>query len=510
MESTEEIEKIGQNYIIKEIIGSGFSADVFHVIENETGKEYAAKVFNVERKSDCDNEINVINILKEDNNPYIIKIKESGEGDIIRKNKPKINTKYYILEYASFGNIFDYIFWRKSGFGEFYSKVIFSKIVEGVKFCHDHNICHRDLKLENTTSYKQIISFFYYLFYNLNWLNDNILLTDDFCPKISDFGFACINAPNLKDKLGTSVYKPPEIRQGKRYDGKKADIFCLGSILIILVSGKRGFIKARILDKYYQYIFQKNEKLYWQLVEPNMNQVKLSSEFKDLYIKMITYEPDKRITAEEILNHPWFNEITEIKKNPEKMEEIEKDIKSKFTDVEEIVKKANKKELEKKINANKENKGASDTRSIKVEKIYFNDNQKPEIIDTCMNMNNCIIIKNLLNPVDFMNSLHNQLLNEFGSICLIEDDKEKLELNVFFEEEEEKEEIPEEIKEELKKLGINEDMEDDERLIELTIEIKLYKYNDDYILRFIQKKGDRYYFLDKYAIISKLVENIIS
>ena len=192
------------------------------------------------------------------------------------------------------------------------------------------------------------------------------------------------------------------------------------------------------------------------------------------------------------------------------MEEIEKDIKSKFTDVEEIVKKANKKELEKKINANKENKGASDTSSIKVEKIYFNDNQKPEIIDTCMNMNNCIIIKNLLNPVDFMNSLHNQLINEFGSICLIEDDKEKLELNVFFEEEEEKEEIPEEIKEELKKLGINEDMEDDERLIELTIEIKLYKYNDDYILRFIQKKGDRYYFLDKYAIISKLVENIIS
>ena len=487
MESTEEIEKIGQNYIIKEIIGSGFSADVFHVIEKETWKEYAAKVFNVERKSDCDNEINVINILKEDNNPYIIKIKESGEGDIIRKNKPKINTKYYILEYASFGNIFDYIFWRKSGFGELDSKVIFSKIVEGVKFCHDHNICHRDLKLEN------------------------ILLTDDFCPKISDFGFACINAPNLKDKLGTSVYKPPEIRQGKRYDGKKADIFCLGSILMILVSGIRGFMKAQTFDKYYKNIFQENIKLYWKLVEPNIKEIKqLSPEFKDLYIRMITYDPNKRITAEEILNHPWFNELKEIEKNPEKMKEIEQDIKNKFTELEETVKNANKKELEKNKNKNNENEGSSGTRGIKDEKICFNDNHKPEVIDTYMNMNNCIKIKNLLNPVDFMNSFYNQIIKTFGDNCLIEIDDEKLKLNVMFEEGEEKEEIPEEIKDELKKIGINEDMEDNERIIEITIEIKLYKCYDDYILRFIQEKGDRYYFLDKYETISKLVENIIS
>ena len=79
-----------------------------------------------------------------------------------------------------------------------------------------------------------------------------------------------------------------------------------------------------------------------------------------------------------------------------------------------------------------------------------------------------------------------------------------------FEEEEEKKEIPEKIREELKKLGINEDIENYEKNIELTIQIKLYKYFDDYILRFIQKKGERHYFLKKYEIISKLVENILS
>ena len=291
MESSDKIEKIGSKYLIKEIIGSGLTAKVFLVSEEETGKEYAAKVFKIGKKSYCDKEVNILNILKKDKNPYIMEIKESGEGDIIRKNKQTINTKYYISEYAFFGNIFDYIHYKGSGFGELYSKVIFSKIVEGVKCIHDHNICNRDLKLEN------------------------ILLNADFCPKICDFGFARINIPDFKDTPGTSIYKSPEVKAGKPYDGKKADIFCLGSILIILVAGIRGFKQAVPSDKFYNEIILKNINNYWELVEPNIEGIKeLSSEFKDLYIQLITDEPDKRLTPDKILEHPWFNEIKEIKK----------------------------------------------------------------------------------------------------------------------------------------------------------------------------------------------------
>ena len=45
MESSDKIEKIGSKYLIKEIIGSGLTAKVFLVSEEETGKAYAAKVF---------------------------------------------------------------------------------------------------------------------------------------------------------------------------------------------------------------------------------------------------------------------------------------------------------------------------------------------------------------------------------------------------------------------------------------------------------------------------------
>ena len=133
-----------------------------------------------------------------------------------------------------FLEIFLIIFIKGSGFGELYSKVIFSKIVEGVKCIHDHNICNRDLKLEN------------------------ILLNADFCPKICDFGFARINIPDFKDTPGTSIYKSPEVKAGKPYDGKKADIFCLGSILIILVAGIPGFQQAVPSDIFYQKIIKKN------------------------------------------------------------------------------------------------------------------------------------------------------------------------------------------------------------------------------------------------------------
>ena len=133
----------------------------------------------------------------------------------------------------------------------------------------------------------------------------NILLNADFCPKICDFGFARINIPDFKDTPGTTVYLSPEVNLGKPYDGKKADIFCLGSILIILVAGIRGFKQAVPSDKFYNEIILKNINYYWKLVEPNIEGIKeLSSEFKDLYIQLITDEPDKRLTPDKILEHP--------------------------------------------------------------------------------------------------------------------------------------------------------------------------------------------------------------
>jgi len=217
MEEKIEQEEIDSKYKIIEKIGAGGQANAFLVEEKETKKEYVAKVLKREDSKTIKNEIDILKELKEYNNPYIIKVIDSGKGIIIRKNRKKRERDYFIMEKILYGNIFDYIFCKKSGLGELKSKVIFYKIFEGIKCCHENNICHRDLKLEN------------------------ILIDEKINPKICDFGFACKNGLKLEEYLGTPMYKPPEINNQIPYDGKKADIFSLGAELIILVTGKCGF-----------------------------------------------------------------------------------------------------------------------------------------------------------------------------------------------------------------------------------------------------------------------------
>ena len=83
------------------------------------------------------------------NNRYITNIINSEEGLIIRKDRPIEQKKYIILEYCEGGTLIDFIVGLNPGFGELFSKLIFIKIFNAVKLCHDKGICHRDIKPDN-------------------------------------------------------------------------------------------------------------------------------------------------------------------------------------------------------------------------------------------------------------------------------------------------------------------------------------------------------------------------
>ena len=442
---------IDLKYLIQEKIKSKKNANLFLVKEKETNILYVAKVFKKETT-----EIEVLNLLGQYNNPYTVKIINSGEGDIIRKNKETKRRNYFILEYLPLGSLFDYIYFKQGGFGELYSKVIFYKIIEGIKFCHEHNICHRDLKLEN------------------------ILLNDNFSQKISGFNFAIKNSTNLKDNVGTLEYKPPEIIEGKEYEGKKADIFSLGVLLLILVIGFQGFTST----SNYKMIKENNFENYWK----TFSDITLSEESKDLYIKMVSYNPDSRLSAEEILNHPWFNEIKEM--NQEQKDKIEDEIKKEFTNLSQIIKNNFEKEFVAKDRIIEY--PVYTTRTLHNDLCLFSYDIKVENINAPINLDNYIKIKGYINPNKFMNHLCSKIIKKFGEdCCLIEASKNKLKLFVMFEEEE------------------TDISDEEEGFLELIFQIRLYKYSDGHILKFMQKDGNRKNFLDKVNIISELVENII-
>ena len=489
MEENEQQENIDSKYLILEKIGSGGQANVFRVVKIGTNEEYAAKVF----KSDDDsitNEINMLQEVKQYQCPYIINIIASGEGNIVRKNRKTEVRKYFVIEKEPYGSILDYIYYKEQGVGELYSKIIFQKILIGFQCLHKHNICHRDIKL------------------------DNILFDVECSPKICDFGHACFNSNHLIFDRGTDIFKPPEANGKTEYDGIKGDIFYLASTLMILTTGIRAFVEPIENDSLFRLIINNKYKLYWETMVGVVakNGIVLSDNFKELFWKMISYEPQNRPTIDKILEHPWFKDINDMKKNNlTRFQKLEKEIKDYFTSLLEEVKEQNIEYIKKEDYESTTapyNKGGSNEK----DEGPFDSNAMPKLLESPMNIKYCINIKGDLKPVNFMNRLCKKINDEFGfSKCLINTAPGILKLNLTFlnnieknENDEEKNDNNVELNEEK-----DENEEDDEDNNDFKIQIKLYKDSEKYILRFKEVKGDRKDFIDKYKYISNLVVELL-
>ncbi|KAJ9670155.1 hypothetical protein PVL29_026605 [Vitis rotundifolia] len=184
------------------------------------------------------------------------------------------------MEYAAGGELFGRIC-NAGRFSEDEARYFFQQLISGVSYCHSMQICHRDLKLENT------------------------LLDGSPAPrlKICDFGYSKSSVLHSQPKstVGTPAYIAPEVLSRKEYDGKIADVWSCGVTLYVMLVGAypfedpddpRNFRKtiARILSVHYSI----------------PDYVRVSMECKHLLSRIFVANPDKRITIPEIQNHPWF------------------------------------------------------------------------------------------------------------------------------------------------------------------------------------------------------------
>ena len=151
---------------------------------------------------------------------------------------------------------------------------------------HNAHICHRDIKLLN------------------------ILLDENYNPKIYDFALSSINANNLDDFRGTREYAAPEIIENHPYNGFQADIFSLGQLLFNLVNRILGFNSSRANDQFYSLIRTNKLNDYWN--SGPLHNINPSNEFKNLFIRMVAHNPLQRPTIDEILNDPWMQEINNL------------------------------------------------------------------------------------------------------------------------------------------------------------------------------------------------------
>ena len=112
----------------------------------------------------------------------------------------------------------------------------------------------------------------------------------------------------------------PEIRQNQVYDGRKTDIFSMGVVLFTIVVGYFPFSSADLKDQFYDFLNNgtRNDNgindAYWETLKAS----ELSTEFKDLMQQILTIDASKRLTIEQIREHPWLNN----KINEEKFEDL--------------------------------------------------------------------------------------------------------------------------------------------------------------------------------------------
>jgi len=276
-------EIIAKEYYILKKLDNGGTSNVYLLKSMKNERNYVAKIYNSKCKY-YEKEIEILKKISLLNAPSIIRLISYGEEEIkIDSYSEPENKQYIILDYCPNKDLLSYIM-NMDGIDEQMAINFFKEILNAVQICHNNNICHRDLKL------------------------DNILLDENYQPILCDFGFSALieadGQTKLREYLGTTNYASPEILRRIPYDGKKSDIFSLGVILFTLLFNQFGFQIAIPTNDLYKLIIKKKYEKFWEEIGKKMKNKKvenISPKLKELYVKMISFNPDGRPSIEEVI-----------------------------------------------------------------------------------------------------------------------------------------------------------------------------------------------------------------
>ncbi|XP_004297073.1 PREDICTED: CBL-interacting serine/threonine-protein kinase 1 isoform X2 [Fragaria vesca subsp. vesca] len=272
-------------YELGKTLGEGNFGKVKFAKDVGSGQPFAVKILEKKRITDLNiadqikREIGTLKLLK---HPNVVRLHE------VVASKTKI---YMVLEYVTGGELFDKIA-QKGRLKESEGRKLFQQLIDGVSYCHNQGVFHRDLKLEN------------------------ILVDSKGNIKISDFGLSALPQHFREDGLlhttcGSPNYVAPEILANRGYDGGTSDIWSCGVILYVILTGYLPF-DDRNLAVLYQKILKGDVQI------PKW----LSPGAQNLIRRVLDPSPLTRINMTDIKSDEWFKQDY----FPAKADEEEEDI----------------------------------------------------------------------------------------------------------------------------------------------------------------------------------------
>ncbi|KAJ0028856.1 hypothetical protein Pint_36207 [Pistacia integerrima] len=261
-------------YSLGRKLGHGQFGTTFLVLEKGTGKEYACKsiakrkLITTDDVDDVRREIQIMHHLA--GHSSAVTIKGAYEDPV---------AVHVVMELCEGGELFDRIV-KRGHYTERKAAQLARTIVGFVETCHSLGVMHRDLKPEN------------FLFVNEE---------EDSPLKAIDFGLSIFFKPGdiFTDVVGSPYYVAPEVLR-KRY-GPEADVWSAGVMIYILLSGVPPFWAETEHE-----IFE--EVLHAELDFTSDPWPNISEGAKDLVRRMLVRDPKRRLTAHEVLCHPWVQE----------------------------------------------------------------------------------------------------------------------------------------------------------------------------------------------------------
>jgi len=252
-------------YRLSRTLGKGSCAVVKLGTHHVTGEQAAVKILKPKTLREQKEVLREVEAMQRLHHPHIIRLDK-----VIREN----GYTCLILELGAGGELFDYIM-QSGKLREDKARVMFRQILSGVQYCHAHLVAHRDLKPEN------------------------LLLDENGNIKISDFGLSNVLKPGtlFSTWCGSPVYTPPEVVMRQQYCGISMDIWSLGVILYVLVTGGMPWRLESNVVKNIDDLIAGNYEI------PDF--LRVSKDCADLIGTMLIADSSKRATLETIMNHKW-------------------------------------------------------------------------------------------------------------------------------------------------------------------------------------------------------------
>nr|CAA63940.1 calcium /calmodulin dependent protein kinase [Drosophila melanogaster]prf//2211279A Ca/calmodulin-dependent protein kinase [Drosophila melanogaster] len=275
-------------YELCEVIGKGPFSIVRRCIHRESNQQFAVKIVDVAKftaspglsTADLKREATICHMLK---HPHIVELLEtySSEGML-----------YMVFEFMEGSDLcFEVV--RRAVAGFVYSEAVachyMRQILEALRYCHENDILHRDVRPACAL----------------------LATVDNSAPvKLGGFGSA-IQLPGTREtiethgRVGCPHYMAPEVVTRRLY-GKGCDVWGAGVMLHVLLSGRLPFLGSGV--RLQQSVARGRlsfEAPEWKSISANA---------KDLVMKMLAANPHHRLSITEVLDHPWIRDRDKLQR----------------------------------------------------------------------------------------------------------------------------------------------------------------------------------------------------